>query len=124
MDIKTAFFHREINKEVYVEQPTKFAKDNRVCHFNRTFYSLKQSPRAWYMRITSFLNGCGFKATNADHAVFTKNGIIIAIYVDNLLLTRPDINLINHFKKELGRTFQMTDLGPCRYYLGMRITQD
>ena len=36
------------------------------------------------MRITSFLNRCGFKATNADHAVFTKNGIIIAIYMDNL----------------------------------------
>ena len=51
------------------------------------------------MRITSFLNECSFKATNADHAVFTKDGIIIAIYMDNLLLTRPDIDLINRFKK-------------------------
>ena len=54
------------------------------------------------MRITSFLNGCDFKATNADNAVFTKDGIIIVIYVDNLLLTGPDIDLINRFKKELG----------------------
>ena len=46
MDIKTAFFHREINKEVYVKQPTGFAKDNKVCHFNKTLYNLKQLPRA------------------------------------------------------------------------------
>ena len=51
-------------------------------------------------------------------------GIKSSHYVDNLLLTGPDINLIDHFKKELGQTFQMTNLGPCRYYLGMRITQD
>ena len=62
------------------------------------------------MRITSFLNGCGFKATNANHAIFTKDGIIIAIYVDNLLLTGPNIDLINRFKKELGQTFQMTNV--------------
>ena len=46
MNIKTAFLHREIHEEFYVEQPTRFAKDNRVCHLNKTFYSLKQSPRA------------------------------------------------------------------------------
>ena len=101
MNIKTVFFHREINKKVYVEQPTGFAKDNKVCHFNKTFYGLKQSPQAWYIKIISFLNRCSFKATNANHAVFTKDGIIIIIYVDNLLFTGPDIDLINRFKKEL-----------------------
>ena len=44
MDIKTTFLHRDINKKVYVKQPARFAKDNRVCHFNKTLYSLKQSP--------------------------------------------------------------------------------
>ena len=57
------------------------------------------------MRIISFLNGCDFKATNANHAVFTKDGIIIAIYADDLLLAGPDIDLINCFKKELSQTF-------------------
>ena len=31
---------------------------------------------------------------------------------------------INNFKQILNKTFKMTDLGPCRYYLGMQITQD
>ena len=44
MDIKTAFLYGEINKEVYIKKPTGFAKDNRVCHLNRTFYGLKQLP--------------------------------------------------------------------------------
>ena len=76
------------------------------------------------MKITSFLTGHGFKVTNADHAVFTKDKIIIASYVDDLLLTGPNINQINHLKKKLSQTFKMIDLGPCRYYLGMQIIQD
>ena len=31
-----------------------------------------------------------------------KTEIIIVIYVDNLLPTGPDIDLINRFRKELG----------------------
>ena len=76
------------------------------------------------MKITSFFTGHSFKATNADHAIFTQDGIIIAIYVDNLLLTGSDINQINRLKKKLSQTFKMTNLGPCRYNLGMQITRD
>ena len=81
MDIKTAFLHRKIKEKVYIEQPTGFFKDNKVCYLNRTFYGLRQSLSAWYIRITSFLTECGFKVTNANYAVFTRNGIMIAIYV-------------------------------------------
>ena len=54
MDIKTAFFYRKINKEVYVEQPTGFTKDNQVCHLKKTLYNLKQSIRIWFTKIASF----------------------------------------------------------------------
>ena len=43
MDIKTAFLHGEFNKKGNVKKSTGFAKVNRVCHLNRTFYGLKQS---------------------------------------------------------------------------------
>ena len=36
MNIKTAFLYGKINKEVYVEQPTGFIKDNQVCHLKKT----------------------------------------------------------------------------------------
>ena len=68
--------------------------------------------------------GCGFKVSDANHAVFTKDGIIVAIYVNDLLPTGLNINQINCLKEELSQTFKMINLGPRRYYLEMQITLD
>ena len=124
MHIKTAFLYSKIDEEVYVEQPTGFTKDNQVCHLKKTLYGLKQSPQIWYTKIATFLTEQDYKATDANHAVFTKYEDSIAFYVDNLLLVGPNVNRINNFKQILNKTFKMTNLGPCRYYLGIQITQD
>ena len=110
MDIKTAFLYSKIDKDVYVEQPTGFTKDNRVCHLKKTLYSLKQLLQIWYIKIATFLTEQGYKTTDANHAVFTKNEDSIAFYVDDLLLVGLNINWINNFKQILNKTFKITDL--------------
>jgi hypothetical protein len=46
MDVKTAFLYREINSEVYVEQPEGLDDStSRVCRLNKALYRLKQSLR-------------------------------------------------------------------------------
>ena len=52
------------------------------------------------------------------------NGIIIAIYVDDLLLLGPDIKSIQKLKDQLNSCFRMKDLGPLAWYLGMQITRN
>lgn len=53
------------------------------------------------------------------------NGIIIAIYVDDLLLLGPDIEAVQKLKNQLNSRFRMKDLGPVAWlYLGMQITRD
>ena len=44
-DIKNAFIHANIDKEIYVIQPTGFAQNTKVCKLKKALYSLKQSPR-------------------------------------------------------------------------------
>ena len=62
---------------------------------------------------------------NADHSVFLgQGGIIVTVYVDDLLLFGPEIAPIKVLKCELSKAFDMKDLGPCTYYLGMHITWD
>jgi hypothetical protein len=46
------------------------------------------------------------------------------VYVDDLLILGPRKDSIDVIKKALNTRFQMTDLGPCRYYLGMTIDRD
>ncbi len=120
MDVKSAFLQGKLDDEVYVEQPTGFAKDKRVCRLNRSLYGLKQSPRVWYQTIAAFLIKIGYKPTHADKGLFVNSmGDIVVVYVDDLLLVGPSLERINQLKDELRREFEMSDLGPLSYYLGI-----
>ena len=49
LDIKNAFLHGDLVEEVYMEQPLGFVAQGEsglVCRLRRSFYGLKQSPRA------------------------------------------------------------------------------
>ena len=47
--------------------------------------------------------------------------IIIAAYVNNLLVCGSSMNLIDYILKHLQSEFEMTDLGEVVNYLGMKI---
>jgi hypothetical protein len=58
MDVKTTFLNREIEEEVYIEQPDGFViheKESHVCRLKMALYGIKQPPRAWYARIDRHL---------------------------------------------------------------------
>ena len=55
----------------------------------------------------------------SDSGVFTKNGTYIAVYVDDLLIVGNNKAQIKALKDVLSARFQMTDLGPCNFYLGI-----
>eukprot|EP00253_Pinus_taeda_P006241 PITA_06241 len=52
-----------------------------------------------------------------------KSLIILVIYVDDLILTGSDANLINHVKSSLKKQFEMTYLGNLHYFLGLQVLQ-
>ena len=57
MDLKSAILNGIINEEVYVEQPLGFESEEFLDHvfkLNKALYRLKQAPRAWYERLSSF----------------------------------------------------------------------
>ncbi len=131
MDVKTAFVHGPLKEKVYVEQPTGYVQGfGLVCRLNKTLYGLKQSPRAWYKTLASFLTALNyglrpiFKDIDADHAVFINTQVTIIVYVNDLLLLGLDMNDNQELKKEFHKRFEMTDLKPCKQFLGIQITQD
>ena len=50
--------------------------------------------------------------------------MILILYVDDLLLLGEDLSKIEDVKRQLGKLYQMKDLGPASSYLGIRITGD
>ena len=91
MDVKNAFLHDELDKDIYMEQPRGFESKihpEYVCKLKKALYGLKQAPRAWYGN--EFLIQSGFKLTPLDSSLFvkTKDGrlAIVLVYVDDLII--------------------------------------
>jgi len=129
MDVKSAFLHGDLHEEIYMEQPIGFIKTDSslVCRLKKSLYGVKQAPRAWYAKMDSFLLESGFSWCHFDNTVYTKKVgkslIILVLYVDDLILTGSDPNLINHVKSSLKRKFEMIDLGHLHYFLGLQALQ-
>ena len=68
----------------------------------------------------------GFRAIHTDYCVFIhpKDGTIVALYVDNVLITGPSKQGIRDLKAALNKEFRMSDLGPVSYYLGITVNRD
>eukprot|EP00253_Pinus_taeda_P005540 PITA_05540 len=112
-----------------MEQPIGFIQTDSslVCRLKKSLYGLKQAPRAWYAKMDSFLLESGLSRCYSDNTVYTKKVgnslIILVLYVDDLILTVSDPNLINHVKSSLKKKFEMTDLGHLHYFLGLQVLQ-
>eukprot|EP00253_Pinus_taeda_P005687 PITA_05687 len=129
MDVKSTFLHGDLHEEIYMEQPIGFIQTDSslVCRLKKSLYGLKQAPRAWYAKMDIFLLEIGFSRCHSDNTVYTKKVgkslIILVLYVDDLILTGSDPNLINHVKSNLEKKFEMTDLGNLHYFLGLQVLQ-
>ena len=127
MDVKIAFLYSDVDTDIFIHQPISFDDGSgRVCKLNKALYGLKQSPRIWYHYLLNYLTTLGYRPLAEDHSIFLhpKLNIIIAVYVDDLLIVGPNSDNITQLKAQLSDKFQMSNLGPYQYYLGMVITQD
>lgn len=131
MDVKSAFLNGELEEEIYVTQPPGFevkGEEDKVLRLRKALYGLKQAPRAWYGRIDSYFLKHGFQRSMHDAALYVmkkaKDILIVSLYVDDIIITGNNSQLIEKFKEDMKLEFEMTDLGMLNYFLGMEIIQD
>ena len=128
MDVKNAFLQGELEDEVYMYPPPgleHLVKPGNVLRLKKAIYGLKQSPRAWYNKLSTTLNGRGFIKSELDHTLFTlttPSGIIaLLVYVDDIIITGSDKVGIQETKEFLKSVFEIKDLGEMKYFLGIEI---
>ena len=105
----------------------KKGKEKLVYKLKNALYGLKQAPRAWNLRLNNTLKEIGFKRCPQEQAVYMRTSrqstIIIGVYVDDIIVAGSSIKDITCFKKEMQGKFEMSDLGPLTYYLGIEVRQ-
>ncbi|KAA0057585.1 Beta-galactosidase [Cucumis melo var. makuwa] len=131
LDVKNAFLNGDLVEEVYMSPPppgfeAQFGQ--HVCKLQKSLYGLKQSPRAWFDRFTTFVKSQGYNQGHSDHTLFTKASktgkiAILIVYVDDIVLTEDDQTEISLLKQRMGNEFEIKDLGNLKYFLGMEVAR-
>ena len=129
LNVKNAFLHGELNEEVYKQLPPGLLVDNphQVCRLQRSLYGLKQASRQWFTRLSLFLLSHGFQQASANHSLFLSfNGnstTALLVYVDDIILTRNDIEVIHRITTLLDQAFKIKDLGTLKFFLGLEVAR-
>ncbi|XP_052627806.1 uncharacterized protein LOC128134289 [Lactuca sativa] len=130
MDVKCAFLHGEIDREVYIQQPPGFEDPKFPDHsfkLQKAVYGLKQAPRAWYATLSTFLEESGFKRGSIDQTlfrkIFNKHLLIVQIYVDDIIFGSTDESLSVKFADLMKSKFEMSMIGEMTTFLGLQIKQ-
>ena len=130
MDIKNAFLNGELSEEVYMKLSPDYSHPpgfrHRVFRLLRALYGLKQAPQVWFAKFSYIIFQHGFSGSSFDTTLFLRrfgHGItILLLYVDDMIITCDDMQGIQDLKHFLGRQFEMKDLGPLNYFLGLKVS--
>ncbi|KAA0048527.1 transportin-3 isoform X1 [Cucumis melo var. makuwa] len=130
LDVKNAFLNGDLVEEVYMSPPPGFEAQfgQQVYKLQKSLYGLKQSPRAWFDRFTTFVKSQGYSQGHSDHTLSTKASktgkiAILIVYVDDIVLTGDDQTEISQLKQRMGDEFEIKDLGNLKYFLGMEVAR-
>ncbi|KAM1157262.1 hypothetical protein ACFX2B_027658 [Malus domestica] len=129
LDVKNAFLHGSLIKEVYMTQLPSFVNLKRphyVCKLQKEIYGLKQASRAWFQRLSSFLIQSGFLQSRFNNSMFTFHQgsviLVLLLYIDDIVLMGNSPSLSKYFIGTLDLGFELKDLGKLHYFLGIEVS--
>ncbi|XP_074362600.1 uncharacterized protein LOC141702909 [Apium graveolens] len=116
LDVKLAFLNGDLEEKIYVDQPDGFVikgQEGKVYKLKKALYGLKQAPRQWYTHIDNYFLENGFVKSKSEPTLYVKKQgmsiLIVAIYVDDLIFTSNDEHMINQFKSDMMKKYEMSD---------------
>ena len=95
-----------------------------MCRLVHLLYGFKQAGQVWNKTFAHTIKKkLGFNTIHSDAGVYVlchhhKRGdsemdVILILYVNDLLLLGEDLSKINNVQPQLGKLYQMKDLGTC-----------
>nr|GEW38900.1 hypothetical protein [Tanacetum cinerariifolium] len=125
------FLNGDLEEEVYTKQPEGFVmsgNEHKVCKLVKS-YGLKQALKQWHQKFDEVSLSSGFHLNQSDKCVYRKfddsgKGVIICLYVDDMLIFGNDQNQVDKTKKFLSSRFLMKDMGEAYVILGIKIKHE
>ena len=128
-DVTAAYLAAKLDKQIFMKLPDGYKPkcNSSVLELIKAIYGLKQSGRLWYLKIDTWLKQKEFTTCPDEPCLYRNKGkedILIALYVDDLLIATKDDFTLSLFIKDLGNFVNFKDLGEVSYCLGTKIERD
>ena len=124
-DVVTAFLNGILDEPLYMQYPTRYEVAGYILRLLKALYGLKQLLCVWYTHLCEHLEVIELAVSPYDSSVFINKGltvnIIVAAYIDDLLICGSSMDLVDYVLKHLQSEFEMTDLGEVANYLDIEI---
>eukprot|EP01103_Thecamoeba_quadrilineata_P005129 TRINITY_DN1496_c0_g1_i7.p1 TRINITY_DN1496_c0_g1~~TRINITY_DN1496_c0_g1_i7.p1 ORF type:complete len:277 (+),score=24.13 TRINITY_DN1496_c0_g1_i7:25-855(+) len=127
LDVVQAYLNSDLDVDIFMELPPGIEGDkNDVMHLKKSLYGLKQSGRNWNIDLTNWLTSNGLERCPHEECLFANKDrtVIVAIYVDNLIIATKNEELARKIHKDINKTYETTDLELATHVIGIEIRQE
>lgn len=118
-----------LDKLVFMSQSSSYHDKmypNHVCKLFKLIYDLKQTPRAWFHRLCTYVVSIDFKESIFYQSLFIylQDGITTYFLVyDDIILTSSSSSFTTVVITKQGVEFSIKGLGVLKYFLGIYMTR-
>ena len=130
-DALNAFVNSLIDEVVYVAPPPGrmrgvYMDPSCALRLRRALYGLRRSPRLWQLELTATLRNLGLEPIAEEPCLFVGYGIIILVYVDDILLFYLPHNhrKADDIAQSLQKQYELRYEGNGESFLGVKINRD
>ncbi len=131
IDFVGAYLNSLTKEDIYMKQPEGFVQpgfEDYVCKLIHTIYGTMQGAHDWYETLTNTYDKLGYTTSRADPCVRYKKDsdgyTLMDTYTDNVFGASKTDGEIQRRKDEMGKEWEIKDVGDNEYFLGMRVQQD
>jgi hypothetical protein len=124
-DVETAYLNGILEEELYLRHPGSTNENPRFCRLIKGLYGLKQAGLAWNTELNKTLSKLKFIQYVKDPCMYRRgtkaSSIILAVYVDDLVITGHDKNEILRTFAEIGKHYKMTKEEEIKGIVGLNV---
>jgi hypothetical protein len=112
IDFTLAYPQAGLNVNIFLELPhcfrlKGFDKKDFVRKLHKNLYGLKQAGYNWFEKLRGGMEQRGFTPYHSDPCVYTKQELVVLVYVDNLLIFLRSMRKIERFIHSLDNKYEI-----------------
>jgi hypothetical protein len=131
IDFVGAYLNSLTKEDIYMRQPEGFVEpgsEDYVCKLVHTIYGTMQGAHDWYETLAETYDKLGYITSRADPCVRYKQEdddyTVTDTYTDDVFGASTSTEEIERRKSEMGKEWEIKDVGESGCFLGMRVQQD